>query len=575
MGYYSYKTPDELFREPQKRGALDDLYYKAPDGTDKHAWVYVPYGCDKNKQYNILYLLHGGGVNEDWWFVTFPDTLKLVDNMIADGLCEPCIIVTPTYYKPNNFNLGPGFDVTERFADELRTCLIPAAETKYPTFARGDVSEQNLIRTRRHRALAGLSMGSMTTYRAGLYHNIDIISWFAPYSGCCGPNGDRDAEVERLCSVIADEYGKNHMIDYLFCCNGDGDIAYAEHKYIMDKAMEKSPFLTRGINCEFMTIPGGVHDMKAWQYDLYETLRFFFTNRRPQPDGMPPMRATPVRSFKRRGGDTIELADTAPQEYTSPCGRGGKVEPISYESRDYLHDGEKVIKPGFIYLPEGCGRDGRKYNVLYLFHGVGGNEREWGMTGDDSIVKHIMDNLIARGEIEPFIVVTPNGRSSAAFADTSFQNMHGFYRFGSELRNDLIPFIEKNYPVNGGDRTKRAAAGLSMGGMQTTNIALCECLDLFSWFGAFSACPTTYRADEIARRLESFDPSLRAYCYYGICGTADGVAMEHASAAVGGLTALTDRIAPEDLVWQEVEGGYHDFRVWYAGFYNFARMIFR
>ena len=89
-----------------------------------------------------------------------------------------------------------------------------------------------------------------------------------------------------------------------------------------------------------------------------------------------------------------------------------------------------------------------------------------------------MDNLMYYGEAEEFIIVVPNGRSSVSYQDRSFANMNGFYFFGQELRNDLIPYIDKNfatyaeYDENGYDltatRDHRAMAGLSMGGKSSS-----------------------------------------------------------------------------------------------------------
>ena len=50
----------------------------------KGAWVYLPYGYDPSKKYDILYLLHGGGVTEDWWFKTFPDTVTILDKILTN-----------------------------------------------------------------------------------------------------------------------------------------------------------------------------------------------------------------------------------------------------------------------------------------------------------------------------------------------------------------------------------------------------------------------------------------------------------------------------------------------------------
>ena len=95
-------------------------------------------------------------------------------------------------------------------------------------------------------------------------------------SGCCGPFGDHDKEVERICETLEKGNEKGYNLDYMFCCNGDADIAFAEHKDIMEKAVAKSRFLEQGKNYDFFIIPGGVHDMKAWQLHLYHALQVFF-----------------------------------------------------------------------------------------------------------------------------------------------------------------------------------------------------------------------------------------------------------------------------------------------------------
>ena len=119
-------------------------------------------------------------------------------------------------------------------------------------------------------------MGSMTTYRAALYRNFDLFSWYGPFSGCCGPHGDHAKEVERICTTLEEGDKKGLKLDYMFCGNGTDDMAYAEHKDIMEKAVEASPYIKPGENYEFYVIPGGVHDMKAWQLHLYHALQVFF-----------------------------------------------------------------------------------------------------------------------------------------------------------------------------------------------------------------------------------------------------------------------------------------------------------
>lgn len=260
----------------------------------------------------------------------------------------------------------------------------------------------------------------------------------------------------------------------------------------------------------------------------------------------------------------------------------GKIAKIEYTTYDYYGDGASVTKSAYVYLPPNYD-ESKQYNMLYLMHGIGGNEKEWGMTGSLSTVKKVMDNLIANGDIEPFIVVTPNGRSSADFANTN-ADYNSFYVFGKELRNDLIPYIDANYATyaeysaDGYDltvaRDHRAMAGLSMGGMQTINIGVGECLDIMSWFGAFSAAPTSNSAATTAEKLAAYPQEYGIHYFYNICGTGDDIAYASARKAVNGLTDKTDRLTDgENFMWQEVKG-VHDFQVWYLGFYNFAQLVF-
>lgn len=270
--------------------------------------------------------------------------------------------------------------------------------------------------------------------------------------------------------------------------------------------------------------------------------------------------------------------DAIPEKYTKKrMDEAGTIVHISYPSKDYFLDGKAITKEANVYLPYGYSED-CKYNVLYLMHGIGGDEAEWGMVDDDSLVKRMMDNLIYYKEITPFIVVTPNGRSTENCAREG-SDFNSFYVFGKELRNDLIPYIEANYStyVDADDmslsREHRAMAGLSMGGMQTINIGIGECIDLFSYFGAFSAAPTSNPAAKTARLLKD-SPYEIAY-FYNICGTEDEIAYDSAAAAAKNLPEVCDKFRDsENFEWQELSGA-HDFNIWYLGFYNFAQIAFQ
>lgn len=263
---------------------------------------------------------------------------------------------------------------------------------------------------------------------------------------------------------------------------------------------------------------------------------------------------------------TATISDSIPEKYSEIRNDegAGTVKTISYTAHD-SENGNTYTKNANIYLPENYSED-KKYNVLYLLHGIGGDENEWGMYNDESKVKAIMDNLAYYGDIDSFIVVTPNGKASESGSIPSF------YNFGAELRNDLIPYIDSHYSTYA-DRNHRACAGLSMGGMQTINIGIGECVDLFSYFGAFSAAPTSNPASKTAELLADKDYPI--HYFYNICGLQDGIAYWSASAAAKNLPEVCDKFVDgENFMWQELDGE-HNFDIWYLGFYNFAQKAFK
>ena len=274
----------------------------------------------------------------------------------------------------------------------------------------------------------------------------------------------------------------------------------------------------------------------------------------------------------------IEFCDELPKAcYTAPK-NVGKVEQISYTSRDYAGDQSEITKHALVYLPYGYDENTR-YDVLILCHGIGGTENEWGFRNQYCIGRNIVDRLIENGETPPTIVVCPNGRSCADCYNTGMGNAMSFYAFGQELRNDLLPYIDAHYATYGSDhlddltfsRDHRAMAGLSMGGMQTINIGLCECLDLFSAFGAFSAAPTSYIASVIDQKITAF-PDYSIRYFYSICGLQDSIAYASAHQAAGALDKVSSRFDESNWHWHERKGA-HSFDIWNLGLYNFLKAL--
>src|SRR5499427_2008998 len=166
----------------------------------------------------------------------------------------------------------------------------------------------------------------------------------------------------------------------------------------------------------------------------------------------------------------------------------GKLETVEYDSTTV-----SVKRKAQVYTPPGYSAD-KKYPVLYLLHGIGGDEYEWTRGG---VANVIMDNLYADKKAVPMIIVIPNGRASKDLTARSPFNQQGpaFAAFEKDLLTDLIPFIEKNYSVKS-DHESRALAGLSMGGGQSLNFGLGN-LDTFAWVGGFSSAPNTKSPAEL------------------------------------------------------------------------------
>lgn len=158
--------------------------------------------------------------------------------------------------------------------------------------------------------------------------------------------------------------------------------------------------------------------------------------------------------------------------------------------RWYHSPGNEMDRRITIYTPPGYEDGSDQYPVLYLLHGMGGDEEAWIALGRTA---QIMDNLIARGEAVPMIVVMPNGNVSqeAAPGESSL----GLYQPSFRLPNtmdgvmeetfvDIIQFVEENYRVVP-EKESRAIAGLSMGGFHSLHTSRYHA-DTFEYVGLFS-----------------------------------------------------------------------------------------
>ncbi len=237
----------------------------------------------------------------------------------------------------------------------------------------------------------------------------------------------------------------------------------------------------------------------------------------------------------------------------------GKIDTISYASKTV---GTK--RKASIYTPPGYSKN-KQYPVLYLLHGIGGDENEWLKGGQSQV---ILDNLYANNKIEPMIVVMPNGRATKDDRATGNimapDKVEAFATFEKDMLNDLIPYIEIKYPVIK-DREHRAIAGLSMGGGQSLNFGLGN-LDQFAWIGGFSSAPNTKPPEQLVPNPEEARKKLKLL--WISCGDDDGL--------ITFSQRTHDYLSANNVPHiYYIEPGGHDFKVWKNSLYMFSQLLFK
>ncbi len=218
-----------------------------------------------------------------------------------------------------------------------------------------------------------------------------------------------------------------------------------------------------------------------------------------------------------------------------------------------------------VYTPPGVttGAAAEPLPVLYLSHGFSDNEATWTVHGR---AHWILDSLIAQQKAVPMIIVMPDGHALPPGGgwkeDYGTANTDAYCK---ELVEEVIPLVEKNYPVKK-DAAARAFAGLSMGGRHALTVALRHS-DTFSWIGAFSAAPPDAATTEMGfKQADGINGRLKLL-WIG-CGKKDFLFQRneefHAAADKAGLRhefAVTE--------------GDHSWPIWRGYLAGFAPRLFR
>ncbi len=229
-------------------GSVRAVYYKSErEGKFRLAYVYLPHGYgESDKRYPVLYLQHGAGENENGW-IWQGKADNILDNLIAEGRCRECIVVMNTGYaflnKPDEHRFLGSFD------EVLVKECIPFIDRTFRT-----------LPDKAHRAIAGLSMGSMQSERCA-FKNSEYFSYVGLFSGTLNP--------ELYPEFLRDKenFERNFKLCFLSC--GKGDFFYERTL----KALEETKSFGVPIK-EYIT--EGYHDWTFWRHSLSEFLPLIF-----------------------------------------------------------------------------------------------------------------------------------------------------------------------------------------------------------------------------------------------------------------------------------------------------------
>ena len=250
----------------------------------------------------------------------------------------------------------------------------------------------------------------------------------------------------------------------------------------------------------------------------------------------------------------------------------GSVTAVWYHS-----DGLGTDRRMNVYTPYGYEQSKKKYPVLYLLHGMGGDEDEWKNFGRACT---ILDNLIAQGKAEPMIVVMPNGHAGMSAAPgESAMGYYKPYHFREGTMDgtfetyfpEIVKFVDKTYRTQS-DKAHRAIAGLSMGGFHSAFISA-NYPDLFGYVGLFSAAVGVTRED-VSPIYRDFDAKLATQFKKGVklywmgCGNVDFLYNNN--------KALREKFdaAGYPYVYKETDGG-HVWKNWRIYLADYAPRLFK
>ena len=287
------EIPQEYFSSCENPGKVEAVDYTAHNHAgsgeefEKTALVYLPYGydpADTAKKYNVMYMMHGGGGNEKELLggASAETEMKLIlDNMIANGDLEPCLLVGISYNTPY---CKDATACCRNFSAELVSDLIPAVEGRYNTYCQ-TTDIEGIRASRLHRGFGGFSMGSACTWWV-FEKALNEIAYFLPTSGDSwgvemkGGNTKPVETVENLLGSIKKQ-GMSGDDFYIYCGTGTNDIAYPNMCPMVEEMKKRTDYFRycdnfADGNFYFAVKEGGWHDQNTVRSIVFNGLPKFF-----------------------------------------------------------------------------------------------------------------------------------------------------------------------------------------------------------------------------------------------------------------------------------------------------------
>jgi enterochelin esterase-like enzyme len=604
-------------RKQIPQGRIDTVSYNSKTvGNNRKALVYTPPGYTKNKKYPVLYLLHGiGGDELEWSKGANPQVI--FDNLYADGKMVPMIVVMPNGRAMKNDKAEGNIMDPDKvaafatFEKDLLEDLIPFIEKRYPA-----------KRDRESRAIAGLSMGGGQTLNFG-FGNLDMFSWIGSFSAA--PNTKTPEQL------VPDPKLAREKLNLLWisCGDEDGLLGFSQrtHQYLMRNEVPHIYYLESGGH-DFKVWKNGLYmfsklifkpvDSSLFnEYSLLGTPSATVIRGGKYPQIMPngsavfkvkAPEATTVQIDLGKKYDLVQNNEGVWEGKTDPLsegfhyysliingvavadpavetfyGMGRKASGLEvpakgdgyYALKDVPHGDVRMKRyysntlrqwrQFYIYTPPGYDASDEAFPVLYILHGGGEDERGWATQGKTDL---ILDNLIAAGKAKPMLVVMPDGNMPVPAMDE-----RGLKLFETELKDNLIPFVEKSFRVKAGAEN-RALAGLSMGGLLTLYAGINN-TTLFAHLGVFSSGWIVQRQQELAEaqylkmeeNKENINRDLKVF--WITMGGEKDIAYQNCKI----MMQRFDTIGIQ-YHYSEYPGG-HTWPVWRHDLYTFAPQLFR